>query len=91
MPIVITTHQQFYKELGVNHISHLKKSVYNATDCGAWVTETHNGFEIGSIVEGSDASTPTHKLMFPFYYETFWKELGLVDDEAKAIWDRIDF
>ncbi len=33
----------------------IKNSLYKSTECGMWFSATPNGFEIGSIVEGSNA------------------------------------
>lgn len=33
----------------------IKNALYKSTECGMWFAATSNGFEIGSIVEGSQA------------------------------------
>ena len=46
-----------------------------------------NGVAIGSIVEGTDATTSVHELAFPFLLSDFWAAVQKVEDEASEIWN----
>jgi hypothetical protein len=69
----------------------IAKAVYKGTECGAWVQGVGNpyaieGVRIGSIVEGTDAETRTHTLLWPITPEQFWATVQAVEDEAADIW-----
>lgn len=76
--------------LGANGTSEeaLSRRVYKATDCGAWLAKTHDGVQVGSIVEGTDATTDTHDLQYPFTPAEFWTALEEVEAEASYIWNQ---
>jgi len=64
----------------------IKKAIYKNTACGAWIRFEADGIELGSIVEGSDAETTTHKLAYPFEYNLIWEALEAIEDEAEYLW-----
>lgn len=45
------------------------------------------GVTVGSIVEGTEACTQTHELLFPFTEKTWWDTLDQVEKEADSIWN----
>ena len=72
---------------GEETFGQLKRNVYKYTSCGAWVLMREQGVELGSIVEGVDEGTETHKLNYPFTIDQFQDALQAVEDEAKEIWN----
>lgn len=66
--------------------STIKKAIYKGTRCGAWIEFMDDGIRLGSIVEGSDAETKTHKLAYPFDYNEIWEALEVIEDEADYLW-----
>jgi hypothetical protein len=64
----------------------IKQVVYKTTDCGAWIGFSPCGIEVGSIVEGSDASVGPYKLYYPFSIEEYRAVLRIVEAEADQLW-----
>jgi len=64
----------------------ISKAIYRGTRCGAWIRFNADGIKLGSIVEGSDAETETHTLLYPFDYEEIWSALEAIEDEAEILW-----
>ncbi len=65
----------------------VEKATYKYTDCGAWCREVEGGLEVGSIVEGVEAETESHTLLYPSKISKFWDDLQSVEDEALQIWN----
>lgn len=75
--------KDFCKYWGCDSEKELERSVYKYTDCGAWISWDNNGFNIGSIVEGSDAEFD-EAFLFPVESEEVdaWiEELELLCEE----------
>jgi hypothetical protein len=71
--------------------SRISRAIYKDTECGASVhpvgpPHAVAGVLIGSIVEGTDAETYTHRLEWPITREQFWAKVQEVEDEALSIW-----
>lgn len=64
----------------------IKKMVYKYTDCGAWIKCLPWGVEVGSIVEGSDATVGPFALRYPFTEQAFDDLLEWVEQEAYDTW-----
>lgn len=63
---------------------YLKRDVYDATECGAWIEWDDTTVKVGSVVEGSDAEYD-RSFSFPFYaseYDTWIDELEQLTDAA---------
>ena len=76
----------FFRGHGEETFERLKRNVYRYTACGAWVSKDERGVELGSIVEGVDEGTQTHRLDYPFTTDQFQDALQSVEDEASDIW-----
>lgn len=87
MEKIVNNVQEICEELGVPDFEALKKAIYKGTACGAWITASDRGVQVGSIVEGSDAETETYTLNFPFEYRELWSALDCVDKEAAVLWE----
>lgn len=65
--------------------------MFKGTDCGAFIEPLEGdggeGVAVGSIVEGSDAQTETHKLRYPFAARALSDALDLIEEEAREIWE----
>jgi len=68
-------------------IQAVARSVYKYTSCGASINEVPGGVSVSSIVEGAEACTPVHALLYPFTGEAWDGAVQAVEDEAKEIWD----
>lgn len=67
--------------------SRIKKGVYKHTICGAWIEFKEDGIQLGSIVEGSDASCQTYFLTWDkTNSEAFFERIEAIEKEADAIW-----
>ena len=63
---------------------YMKRDVYDATECGAWIDWNDTSVTVGSIVEGSEAEF-SNTFAFPFHasdYDTWMDELERLCDEA---------
>ena len=81
--------KQFLKarRCGETDFSQVERATYKYSDCGAWIAQDEEGIKVGSIVEGVDEGTETHKLNYPFQIEDFWDALKAVEEEAAQIWN----
>jgi len=84
---MITTLKDLFKEVGVDTLAALKKSIFKGTECGAWIEPGEGYVVLGSIVEGSDAEATPVELFYPFSRDDFWQALESVDKEACALWE----
>jgi len=64
----------------------VSKSIFRSTSCGAWIKFNEDGVSMGSIVEGTDATTPIQTLTYPFPEKAFWDALNQVEYDAEDIW-----
>jgi hypothetical protein len=64
----------------------LFRDIYKYTECGAWIEVIDGGIKLGSIVEGSDAETQTHTLMYPFNMTDFDETIEFIENEADKLW-----
>lgn len=62
--------------------------IYKGTDCGAWFKFTETGVQIGSIVEGSDA-TFDDVLNYPFTVEQFGELVDAINAQACDAWQEV--
>ena len=74
--------------LGETKFSQVERNTYKYTDCGAWITSSHEGIKVGSIVEGSDAEVEADFLAYPFEISEFWDALQWVNDEDCMEWSK---
>lgn len=76
--------KDYANALGVE-VDELEKSIYDSTDCGAWIKWDDSGITIGSIVEGSDAEFE-QGFSFPFEKDEveFW--IGELEELVSDAW-----
>lgn len=83
---MITNLNDFCKELGCISFAEAKRSVYNYTDCGAWINCDESGIRVGSIVEGTEDEVEPVKLTYPFSLNQYQQAVESVESEAQLIW-----
>ena len=86
-PRTISCADDILKACWCTTIEQLQKTIFKATECGAWVDVTAEGVQVGSIVEGDDAEVTADLLRFPFGENDFWRTLKEVDELACGIWN----
>lgn len=64
-----------------------KRRVRKDTECGAWIVFNPDGIELGSIVEGSDATTGTRTLEYPFTQDDYNDAIQAIEQEADELWN----
>ena len=66
----------------------IERALYKGSDCGMFSAFEKGKFVVGSIVEGVDFGTETHKLKYPFSTATLNKTLEAIENEAHHIWEQ---
>ena len=83
----INNFDEFLEERGFDEKDEddVQRSTFKYTNCGAFFAKEDWGVVVGSIVEGCDEGTETHKLTYPFKIKKFWDALGKVEKELSLI------
>lgn len=60
--------------------------LYGETACGAWIEFDDNGFNVGSIVEGSDAEF-SERFDYPFQSDKFFDYIEQLEKQTEDAWN----
>jgi hypothetical protein len=64
----------------------LERKVYDCTESGALIEIEMEGIVLWAAIEGSDASTDRHTLLYPFAANRLESALEAVDEQADELW-----
>lgn len=73
-------------ELGRETPGGWSKSIFDGTECGAWIEVHESTVSIGSIVEGGDVECYPEALSWPFTKDEFWGTVERINDAACVLY-----
>lgn len=86
---------ELWRRWGAFSRNSFDRSVYRNTECGAWVGSTSVGsvqleLRVGSIIEGSDATTKTHRINMTIggAADRFDRAVQEVEEEARQLFEQ---